>query len=182
MLHSTLTNLNVGRNRLHGPIPSELGLLSLLESLIVVSSGQSGPIPIELGALVFLQELDLSFNRLTGPIPSQLGSMTSMVEMKLNNNLLAGLIPSELGSLSSLSRLDLRANNGLQSLIPAELQLACETHATCFFPGGQGQPRPTGPPTNQTPPPAPAPTSPIKFDPVGSIDCNCVQRPQRGSN
>ncbi|CAB9531202.1 STYKc [Seminavis robusta] len=56
-----------------GPIPSELGLLSSLQSFdIEGNSRMTGTIPSELGLLTSLSSLDLAGTSITGPIPLSL--------------------------------------------------------------------------------------------------------------
>jgi Leucine-rich repeat (LRR) protein len=56
-----------------GPIPSSLGMVKSLNSLVIVGNGFSAQIPIEIGQLVNLRRLVISGNRLTGSIPSSIG-------------------------------------------------------------------------------------------------------------
>ena len=68
----------LGRQRLTGPIPPELGKLAELEWLNLFENTLTGPIPPELGNLAELSRLDLWYNDLTGPIPQsflQLGHL-----------------------------------------------------------------------------------------------------------
>ena len=59
---------------LTGSIPSEIGLLTNLVSLIVAYTGLTGSIPSELGKLSNIVTLALISNTLTGSIPSELGN------------------------------------------------------------------------------------------------------------
>ena len=112
--------LNLSANDLSGPISSELGRLSDLESLSLDSNNLSGPIPSELGQLSNLVSLSLGVNVLSGSIPSELGRLSNLRYLSLYNNDLSGLIPSELGQLSNLESLHLDDNN-LSGSIPSEL-------------------------------------------------------------
>ena len=117
-------------NKLTGPIPPELGLLTQLRRLILSDNDLTGPIPPELGRLTQLQELNISSaaatifagvrGQLTGPIPPELGALTKLKRLDLGFNELSGLIPPELGALTNLQWLYLYSNE-LSGPIPPEL-------------------------------------------------------------
>ena len=115
-----VTDLDLSRNGLTGPIPPELGNLTSLESLNLGWNGFTGPIPPELGNLTHLGSLSLYSNDLTGPIPPELGNLTSLRVLNLSSNDLTGPIPPELSDLKSLRELLLRSN-GLTGPIPPAL-------------------------------------------------------------
>ena len=67
-----VTELSLGSNQLSGPIPSELGNLANLDTLVLDSNQLSGPIPPELGNLDNLEYLYLGGNQLSGCVPAKL--------------------------------------------------------------------------------------------------------------
>ena len=67
----SLSWLILGRNRLTGTIPPELGGLSSLTLLYLDNNSLTGPIPPELAGLSGLLTLNLSNNELSGPIPPE---------------------------------------------------------------------------------------------------------------
>jgi Leucine-rich repeat (LRR) protein len=86
--------------RLSGPIPSELGNLSLLTNLIMSGYVFNGTIPTELSKLTLLDWLYLQRNELSGSIPSELGSLTKLGELDVSSNTaLAGPVPVPLCEL-----------------------------------------------------------------------------------
>ena len=115
-----VTGVNLVRNQLSGPIPSELGKLSSLAQLNLSDNHLSGPIPTELGNLLGLRLLNLSDNQLTGPIPPELIGLSNLEELWLAGNSLTGPIPTELGNLVGLRSLNL-SDNQLTGPIPPEL-------------------------------------------------------------
>ncbi len=117
---SALTSLILSLNQLTGSIPSELGNLTALTSLDLNSNQLTGSIPSELGNLSALTSLDLASNQFTGSIPSELGNLTNLQQLYLASNQLTGSIPSELGNLTNLQQLYL-ASNQLTGSIPSEL-------------------------------------------------------------
>ena len=92
-------------------------------------SGLSGPIPRELGALTNLTELHLVSNRLTGEISPQLGELSNLRKLGPRRQpAKPEIFPTELSKLSNLEHLDL-ALNRLTGEIPAGLaNLANLTH------------------------------------------------------
>ena len=114
-----------------GTIPSELGLLTGLTTVLDIQDNQfSGLIPTELGLLTKLPELDMNNNKLTGPIPSEFGQLTSMGRLSFASNFLSGMVPRELSFLHlSLHTLMLDGNPNLSGTVPAEL---CLLNGTCL--------------------------------------------------
>lgn len=102
-------------------LPTGLGKISTLEVLALGNSFLSGSIPTELGLLSLLQRLDLNTNApLTGPIPTQLGALTALEFLNLATNKFAGAIPTALGNIKTLQEVFLGANL-LTGAVPAEL-------------------------------------------------------------
>ena len=115
-----VTELRLAGNQLSGSIPSELGNLANLQTLLLDGNQLSGSIPSELGNLANLEWLWLDGNQLSGSIPSELGNLPNLEWLWLAGNQLSGSIPSELGNLANLQTLDL-AGNQLSGSIPSEL-------------------------------------------------------------
>lgn len=102
-------------------IPTEIGLLTKLQILSLVSSYHGGYIPTQIGNLIELNSLDLQENSLHGRIPTQLGNLTKCKVLVLRNNDLTGPIPTEIGLMRSLITASLESNQ-LTGNIPSELQ------------------------------------------------------------
>ena len=115
-----VVRLDLGRNKLSGAVPPELGGLANLESLYLRDNDLSGAIPSELGGLANLKRLHLQGNDLSGAIPPELGSLANLRQLYLRGNDLSGAIPPELGDLSNLWLL-LLGENDLTGAIPPEL-------------------------------------------------------------
>jgi hypothetical protein len=75
-----------------------------------------GSLPTELGKLTMLQSLVLNENRLAGSLPSQLMRLTNLVELAMHENVLVGPLPSAIGNLRALERIDLTGNSLTGSL------------------------------------------------------------------
>jgi hypothetical protein len=124
---SKLTELNIWTNEgLTGSLPTQLGLLTLLTQVYMLSSRFSGPrlsgsIPSELGKLSQLTNLVMSGYQFSGTIPTELSRLTLLDWLYLQRNELSGSIPSELGRLTKLGELDVSANTALTGTVPASL-------------------------------------------------------------
>jgi Leucine-rich repeat (LRR) protein len=117
---TSLVTLVLSDNKLSGSIPTQLQNLTSLATLNLDRNMLSGSIPPELGNLTNLTSLDLSLNLLTGSIPTQLGNLTHLTKLALSNNQLTGSIPTQLGNLTVLIKLYLYRNQ-LSGSIPAQL-------------------------------------------------------------
>ena len=115
-------SLTLRNNRLSGPIPPEIGLLTKLEALNFESNALTGPIPPEFGQLEALTLLSLSNNPFTGgSLPGTLGGLKSLRVMVVNNTGLTGSIPAGIGQLRRLERLVMTGNTSLSGTIPTEI-------------------------------------------------------------
>ncbi|XP_020099264.1 piriformospora indica-insensitive protein 2-like [Ananas comosus] len=122
-LATSLRALEFRSNRgLIGTIPSTLGSLTNLESLVLIENAlNNGEIPRELDNLFNLKRLSLAGNSLSGPIPSTLGnSLSNLLILDLSRNSLTGPVPPSLGNMHSLLKLDL-SYNCLNGTLPNEL-------------------------------------------------------------
>ncbi|XP_051146447.1 leucine-rich repeat receptor protein kinase HPCA1-like isoform X2 [Andrographis paniculata] len=78
---------------LTGPLPTSIGNLKKLTSLILVGCGFSGAIPASVGSLPKLQYLSLNSNNFIGAIPPSIGNLSSLSWLDLADNKLTGSIP-----------------------------------------------------------------------------------------
>ncbi|XP_050112716.1 probable LRR receptor-like serine/threonine-protein kinase At3g47570 isoform X2 [Malus sylvestris] len=110
----------VGDDQIYGSIPSGIGNLVSLESLLLENSSFTGNIPFDMGKLSNLGELDISMNKLSGNIPSSLRNLTKLFHLALHRNHLEGSIPSSLGECQGLQLLNL-SYNLLNGTIPKQV-------------------------------------------------------------
>lgn len=115
-----VTQINLFNNQLNGSIPSELGVFTNLNWLILGSNQLDGSIPAELGNLSKLQILHLASNQLSGIIPHELGKMSELNWLYLFNNQLSGNLPGSLGNLQFLSEIIVSDTN-LSGPLPGNL-------------------------------------------------------------
>lgn len=71
-------------------------------------NGITGTIPTELGLLTKLQSLKLSQNHLRGTLPSELGNLNQVSLLAISRNGISGTIPSEFGRLASTEEIYLQ--------------------------------------------------------------------------
>ncbi|KAJ4830396.1 hypothetical protein Tsubulata_033985 [Turnera subulata] len=103
-----------------GTIPSTIGYLKQLQSLVLLENGLAGNLPEELGNLVNLKRLVLAGNKFTGQIPVSIGGLSQLLIFDSSGNFLSGSVPSTCGGLVSLLKLDL-SNNMLEGKLPEEI-------------------------------------------------------------
>lgn len=83
-------------------IPTQVGRLAALTSLILFQSGLTGTVPSQVGTLRNLTVLSVAFNRLTGTLPP-LEQLTKLIQFDTSANTgLGGNMPSMPTSLRSL--------------------------------------------------------------------------------
>ncbi|KAL3753523.1 hypothetical protein ACJRO7_000860 [Eucalyptus globulus] len=88
-----MVNLDLSSNKLIGPIPQELTLLSKLRGLNLSHNFLSGGIPTMIGHMKWLESLDLSNNHLSGTIPQSFFAFKSLSKLNLSHNNFTGPIP-----------------------------------------------------------------------------------------
>ncbi|GLU11464.1 hypothetical protein SLE2022_282050 [Rubroshorea leprosula] len=114
---SLLMAIDISHNSLTGAIPSSIGNLTTLLSLIVSNNYLSDRTPEVWDNLPFLLYLDMSNNYLSGKIPSSIGSLSYLRFLMLSDNHLSGKIPTALQNCSNMDTLDF-GNNELTGQIP----------------------------------------------------------------
>jgi Leucine-rich repeat (LRR) protein len=115
---SSLLDLNMSSNRLHGllPVPPFSTFLYSISN-----NSLSGEIPSSFCNLSLLQVLDLSWNNLSGMIPRCLGNFsTSLSILNLGGNNFHGTIPQTWTSASKLKMINL-GQNKLQGQVPRSM-------------------------------------------------------------
>ncbi|KAF8094690.1 hypothetical protein N665_0355s0003 [Sinapis alba] len=111
----------INLKEIRGPFPQFLLRLPKLKHINIESNRLSGPLPTNIGMLSpHLETLTLSGNQFTGAIPSSISNLTRLTELYLSNNLLTGRIPPKIGNLKLMSILKLDGNpqNNLSGSIP----------------------------------------------------------------
>ncbi|KAI8611360.1 hypothetical protein BC830DRAFT_1171945 [Chytriomyces sp. MP71] len=110
-----LQNLNLSSNRFTGIIPNILSRFISLQVLDLSRNSFTCKIP-DMSLLVNLRHLDLSYNALHGQIPMTLCGCALLEVLYLNDNALEGALPEEVGQLESLERLRFAGNAGMEGV------------------------------------------------------------------
>ena len=98
-----VVGLNLKALGLQGPLPTSIGLLTGLSSLVLSSNGIRGLMPSTLGLLTNIVTLQLTSNEFNGTIPTALAMLsTSLVSLDVSYNLLSHSLPTLITSLSKL--------------------------------------------------------------------------------
>ncbi|XP_058724017.1 receptor protein kinase-like protein ZAR1 [Vicia villosa] len=117
-----VTQLTLPSKSLSGYLPSELGQLTELTSLILHNNNFSKTIPSSLfNTTNKLIVLDLSHNSLSGPLPLSFTSLKSLIHCDLSSNFLNGSIPDSLTELTALTGTLNLSFNSFSGGIPASL-------------------------------------------------------------
>ncbi|XP_020597145.1 receptor protein kinase-like protein ZAR1 [Phalaenopsis equestris] len=98
-----ITAVSMANSSLEGYLPSELSLLSSLETLALPHNRFFGQIPSAIGNIRSLVSLDLSNNDFSGPVPSEIAGLESLVSLDLSSNQLNGSLPPAIAALPRLS-------------------------------------------------------------------------------
>ncbi|CAL4946850.1 unnamed protein product [Urochloa decumbens] len=113
-----VTSMRLSSINLQGTLSDSIGQLSELVYLDLSSnSGLSGQLPTSIGNLKQLTTLILAGCSFTGGIPQELGNLVQLSFLALNSNNFTGRIPASIGLLTNLFWLDL-AENELSGPIP----------------------------------------------------------------
>merc|ERR1712179_603202 len=91
IITDTLTTLDLGRNALNGVIPPELYMFGTSLTFIHLGLNKfSGKIPTRLGDLTSLRTLVLFFNEFSGAIPQELSKLSNIEVLHLAGNSFEG--------------------------------------------------------------------------------------------
>ncbi|KAK4353398.1 hypothetical protein RND71_028916 [Anisodus tanguticus] len=114
------TIVNLARNKLRGPIPTQLENVNVIDLSL---NNFVGTIPTRIGEVPGIRSISLSGNKIHGPIPESLCQPTTNVlqVIDLSNNSLSGTIQRNLGNCKSLIYLNL-GQNKLTGSIRKELE------------------------------------------------------------
>ncbi|KAF8017590.1 hypothetical protein BT93_H2697 [Corymbia citriodora subsp. variegata] len=119
-LSITLSWFELSFNHISGTLPSGIGNLINLETLVIWGNNISGNIPSEIGNLNKMSFMTLGGNNFSGHIPESIRNLRMLIKLYLDDNNLRGSIPSSLGNCQKLLLLDLARNN-LSGNIPQEI-------------------------------------------------------------
>ena len=119
----SIVSLTLRDNKLTGTIPTEVGLLSKLETIHAFGNKLSGTLPTQLGALSRLRIVSAYSNTFSGAIPTQIGELhASLTRLVLGRSMLSQ-VPTEIGRLTKLDVLNLYDSLVDEQSVPTELAL-----------------------------------------------------------
>jgi len=104
-----LRQFSISNNQISGSLKN-ISVLKHLTDLELSRNVITGPIPLELGSLDQLVSLNLSHGKLTGTMPSEMSGLFNLRVLNLSHNKLHGHLKSWIGSLPRLQRIDLGYN------------------------------------------------------------------------
>ncbi|VFQ64353.1 unnamed protein product [Cuscuta campestris] len=105
-----LTILSLLGNRISGKIPKEIADISTLEELVLQDNEIQGPLDQSLGNLSRLRRLLISGNNVSGVIPESFGKLKNMTDFRIDGNPISGNFPDFIGNWTNLEKLDLSFN------------------------------------------------------------------------
>ena len=85
-------SIDLGSNQLVGKLPSSIGLLTTLDTLLIDNNFISGTIPSQLGDMSSITALKLDHNSFTGTLPNYLTNLTTLVVFDISFNYLTGTL------------------------------------------------------------------------------------------
>ncbi|CAB9515253.1 LRR receptor-like serine threonine-protein kinase [Seminavis robusta] len=119
-----LAMLGTGFN---GSLPTEIGLLSKLTTMVAGGDQLIGSLPSEIGSWTRLGQMIVSFApQLTGSLPSTIGQLSSLTYMAIVSTSIGGSVPSEIGLLQNVVNLNLE-NNLFGGQIPSQALVGMES-------------------------------------------------------
>ncbi|KAM5553921.1 receptor kinase-like protein Xa21 [Rosa sericea] len=113
-------NIYAPRCQIKGHIPSSIGFLKNLTSLVLLNNNMTGNLPSSIGGLEMMHRLYLDSNNIEGLIPDELCLLRNLGELLLSNNNFSGVIPSCIANLEGLQKVLLNSNR-LTSTVPINL-------------------------------------------------------------
>ena len=117
---NTLEIMNLAETSFSGKLPTSIGNLGSLNTILIWDCNFFGFIPSSLGNLTRLNSLDLSYNTFEGRIPSSFGNLIQLSFLYLTSNEFTIPIPFELANLTQLIALSL-AGNEFVGQIPSSI-------------------------------------------------------------
>ncbi|KAH0867299.1 hypothetical protein HID58_074321, partial [Brassica napus] len=124
----SLLETSFSESSFSGRIPSSLGELSNLSSLVLFSNGFTGEVPSSIVNLKQLTIFSVGYNKLRGNFLSGLLNLTKLRGIDLGSNEFTGFFPTNIGQLSKLEAI-FAGSNFFTGSVPASLfQITSLTH------------------------------------------------------
>jgi hypothetical protein len=117
--HIKLLSLPLNDN-LIGPLPEQIGKMSLLDDLRLFDVALTGSLPDSFGSLNQLTYLAIQRSGLGGTLPASIGGLTALQTLLMEENNFSGALPTEVGKLKSLVRW-YGSSNDFEGAVPSEV-------------------------------------------------------------
>ncbi|KAL5555183.1 hypothetical protein UlMin_037419 [Ulmus minor] len=117
-----LRNLSLSGNKINGTIPTWIGEITSLTSLLLEENDMEGVLPQNLGNLISLERLFLSSNNFNGEIPETFGKLRNLTDFRIDGTRISGRIPNFIGNWTKLTRLAMQGTS-LEGPIPPNISL-----------------------------------------------------------
>jgi len=112
---SRFTNLRFlhigGGGRLFGSIPTEIGMMTALEDLLLNGNELVGTVPSEIGNAMGMKRLLLNNNNLYGQLPHEIGQFSNLEIISIHTNKFTGTFPQLAENLDNLVEVNLAITN-----------------------------------------------------------------------
>ncbi|CAN6553263.1 unnamed protein product [Malus baccata var. baccata] len=105
-------------NKLSGPIPGYLGIITTLRAFYLCANDLTGELPVALTNLTKLKILRIGSNNFTGKIPNYFPSWKELQDLEMQASGLKGPIPSSISSLNNMTNLAISDLSGESSDLP----------------------------------------------------------------
>ncbi|XAR56440.1 Non-specific serine/threonine protein kinase [Bertholletia excelsa] len=115
-----LTNLSLPGNRINGSIPEEIADIATLQELVLEDTLLGGPLPQKLGYMSSLSRMLISGNNFTGTIPGTFINLKNLTNFRIDGSMLSGKMPDLIGNWTNIGRLDLQGT-GMSGPIPSTI-------------------------------------------------------------
>ncbi|KOM52401.1 hypothetical protein LR48_Vigan09g106000 [Vigna angularis] len=111
--NSSIEKIDLSFNKLTGNLPTSLGYLKNLRTIMLKGNKLSGSIPSSIGNLSYLTFLGLSHNMMNGTIAPNIGQLTELVTLNLDGNFWEGfLTENHFHNLTKLSTFSVSSKRG----------------------------------------------------------------------
>ncbi|XAR56438.1 Non-specific serine/threonine protein kinase [Bertholletia excelsa] len=115
-----LTKLSLLGNRINGSIPEEIADIATLQELVLEDTLLGGSLPQKLGNMISLGRMLISGNNFTGTIPGTFINLKNLTDFRIDGSMLSGKIPDLIGNWTNIDRLDLQGT-GMNGPIPSTI-------------------------------------------------------------
>ncbi len=105
-----VVGLNLADNNLKGELPSAIGNLQHLQTLVLFNNEIEGNLPDSVYEISTLKVLLLNNNKFSGNLSHKIGSFNFLENLSLFDNNFEGEVPKELEDLQNLSEMNLSYN------------------------------------------------------------------------